>query len=87
MTFNNFKRSFHDLFEKQRNCDVAFCFNNPTSANETSNIMAHKLVLSVASDVFNTMFFGEAAKHEKLVENKPINIDDIKMKTFKLFLR
>lgn len=52
------------------------------------SIMAHKFVLSLASEVFDTMFNGEdtttLANDETM---RLVNIDDIQMPTFKLFLR
>lgn len=90
MSFNNFKTALLDLFIKQKNCDVKFTCVDPISASGKSSIMAHKLVLSVASDVFYTMFYGEATKHENAKEEvkplSPIKIDDVQMHTFKLFL-
>ncbi|XP_063708482.1 BTB/POZ domain-containing protein 2-like [Culicoides brevitarsis] len=88
MSYDNFKASLLDLFVKQKNCDVQFICNDPASGKQKSGIMAHKLILSLASDVFNTMFYGEATKHEdsKKTEEKPVKIDDIELPTFKLFL-
>lgn len=88
MYLNHAKSNLYDLFKEQKRCDVKFSCADPTSSTGKSIIKAHKLVLSVTSDVFETMFYGAATKHEKAKdEGKPIHIDDIQMTTFKLFLR
>lgn len=86
MSSNHFKTVLQDFFKQQKICDVTFSCSDPESSEST--IMAHKFVLSVASDVFYTMFNGETAKQAKDDEKlNKVNIDDIKMPTFKLFLR
>lgn len=91
MSYNSFKTALLDFFIKQKNCDVKFVCVDPTSASGKSSIQAHKLVLSLASDVFYTMFYGEASKHEEVKSegkiSNAVNIDDVQMPTFKLFLR
>lgn len=84
MSLNHFKAALRDSFNEQEHCDVTFSCDDQT----LDTIKAHKFILSLASDVFRTMFYGEAAKQEKCKdEEKPIKIDDIKMPIFKLFLR
>lgn len=89
-SFDSFKATLYGMFEKQQNCDVKFACDDPTETGK-STIMAHKFVLSMASDVFFTMFFGEAAKNESVTDKmdrlSSINVDDVQMSTFKLFLR
>lgn len=81
MSFNNFKTALQALYLEQKDCDVTFACGDST-------IMAHKLILSLASDVFYIMFYGKAAKHRcNKNEEKPIIISDIDMPTFKLLLR
>lgn len=88
MSFVNFISALRDSFQKQMKCDVTFSCIDPASPNGRSTIKAHKYVLSLTSEVFDTMFYGEAAKHEDVKdEGEPIKIDDIQMSTFKLFLR
>lgn len=85
---SHFEIAFQDSFKEQKNCDVTFTCINPTSAAGISSIKAHKYVLSLVSDVFNTMFYGEAAKQEGVkADNKPIDVDDIEMPILKLLLR
>lgn len=88
MYFNHSKTNLYEMFKKQKGCDVTFLCADSTSSNGKSTTMAHKLVLSVTSDVFETMFYGEATKYEEIKDEKqPINIDDIQITTFNLFLR
>lgn len=86
MCFENYKSTLYDFFEKQKYCDVTFSFSDPTSANGKSTIVAHKLILSLASNVFNMMFNEEATKEVNFNDN-PIKIDDIQISTFRLLLR
>lgn len=48
---------------------------------------AHKIILSMVSDVFETMFFGESIQSGLLTEEKEIFIPDIEYNAFELFLR
>uniref|UniRef100_A0A336MHY4 CSON001964 protein n=1 Tax=Culicoides sonorensis TaxID=179676 RepID=A0A336MHY4_CULSO len=86
MSYNNFKLALNDLFNKQKNCDVTFtCFADSSSEAQKKTIEAHKLILSMASDVFDAMFYGEIAKSEGMKESI-VKIEDIQFSTFKLFL-
>lgn len=77
---DNFKHQLLDSFKRQTNCDVWFNLNN---GNKTEKIGAHKMVLSLASDVFKTMFLN---KQDPESENV-INIKDVKKPTFSKFMR
>lgn len=87
MSHDNFNSSLLDLFLKQKNCDVKFSCPDSSTTFGKSTISAHKLILSLASDVFDAMFFGEASKNETSKGSNPINVDDIQMPAFKMFLR
>lgn len=89
MSLNHFITALRDVFKDQKDCDVTFSCKDPASATGESTIMAHKFVLSLASDVFYTMFHGYFAKHFENEGNfsDPICIEDIQMSTFKLLLR
>lgn len=73
-----------DCFNKQKHCDVWFETNDNS---KTTKVGAHKLILSLASDVFEAMFFGKAVKQGLLENETLIRIPDIKPDTFHIFLR
>lgn len=84
MNHFNFKNQLKNSFETQKKCDVWFDFWTDKSVMRMG---AHKLILSLSSDVFETMFFGECAKGDIFENGTCIQIADIKGEIFKLFLR
>lgn len=86
MSYTHFKAALYDMLVKEKNCNVKFVCPDPVSKG-TSSIFAHKWVLSLASDVFDTMFNGETAKHDIVLNSDIVHIEDIQMPIFKLFLR
>lgn len=80
---NNKESKSINFFVKQKYCDVKFIFG---SENETQSVIgAHKLILSTASDVFETMFYGEGVQLGA-GNNDEVNISDFGINTFQLFL-
>lgn len=75
------KTSLIELFEKQKHCDVLFMCQGGKLAK------AHKLILMMASDVFETQIFGKSVQHVIPTGEKVIKLPDIEGKAFKLFLR
>lgn len=84
MSRDNYKSALFDLLNKQKYCDVNFTLKDDDGKLVT--IGAHKLILSVASEVFETMFFGTTVQNGGVTQENDINISDIRMHTFKLFL-
>lgn len=80
----DFEPHLNEFFEKQKYCDVKFVCKD--SDGKSAIIGAHKLILSMVSDVFEVMFFGEAAQRGLTKETNEIEISDIGMDAFKLFL-
>lgn len=77
--------SLTDFLTKQKYCDVKFICKD-FDGNSTS-IGAHKLILSMVSDVFEAMFFGESVQRGLLTDEREIDIPDIDINALKLFLR
>lgn len=84
MSRTHFKIQLLNSFKAQKACDVWF---NLTPDLSPTKIGAHKFVLSLASDVFDTMFNGEAIKQGLLANETLVDIPDIKPDIFDLFLR
>jgi len=59
--------------------DVKFIFRSPVS-KEVKEILAHKLVLSCGSEVFQTQFYGSIQDQEEIL------VEDSSYEAFKLFL-
>lgn len=79
-----YKDSILPLFLEQKRCDVTFACKSQKDQWET--IGGHKFILIAVSDVFETMFEGEAVKQGAVIEEKEIKIHDFEMHAFKLFL-
>lgn len=84
MTLNDFRPLHRVLFENQRYCDVKFVCED--SEGKSTSIGAHKLILALASDVFDSMFFGESVSRGFFSETNKIEIPGVGAKTLKLFL-
>uniref|UniRef100_A0A336MIU5 CSON015456 protein n=1 Tax=Culicoides sonorensis TaxID=179676 RepID=A0A336MIU5_CULSO len=68
--------------------DVVFRFSGEKDDEGNASLFAHKFVLATMSDVFEKMFYGALAEKNKDEEGRTIvEIKDIKMAVFKLFLR
>jgi len=61
-------------------CDVRFSFTDPNTGDK-SEVLAHKLVLALGSEVFMSQFYGPM-KEEKDV----ISIEDSSVEAFKIFM-
>lgn len=92
MSRTHFKNQLLNCYKAQKACDVWFnlssqdCLQFKLKLSPTK-IGAHKFVLSLASDVFDTMFNGEAIKQGLLHNETLIDIPDITPHIFDLFLR
>lgn len=80
----NLNPAHTEFFEKQKYCDVKFICKD--SDGKSCEIGAHKIILSMVSDVFETQFFGESVQLGLLTAENEIAIPDIEFKAFKLFL-
>lgn len=74
-----------NFFDKQKYFDVKFVFK--CSDGNSTSIGAHKFILSLVSDVFEAMFYGESVQRGLLTKEDSIEIPDIDRNAFKLFLR
>lgn len=81
----DYKLILQDFYENQKYCDVKFVLKD--SDGKKITIGAHKLILSMASDVFEVMFFGESVQRGLFSQEKEIKVEDIDEDAFKLFLR
>lgn len=79
------KTSLRLFFEKQKHCDVTFVCKD--SDGKSTSVGAHKLILALASEVFETMFFGESVSLGLFSETKEIQVSNISAASLKLFLR
>lgn len=83
--YHNFQKSILDAFTQQKFCDVTFsCLNEEDSWEKIS---AHKFFLASASDVFETIFYGESRENDGFKYEKEIKVDGCRMRAFKLLLR
>lgn len=83
MTCIDLKTSLRKFFEEQKYCDATFVCKD--SDGKCTSIGAHKLILALVSDVFETMFFGESASRGLFGETKEIEVADISANGLKLF--
>ncbi|XP_044737376.1 BTB/POZ domain-containing protein 2-like [Chrysoperla carnea] len=79
LTYKNDKDRFGHLCNNQQFADIYFIFKND---KEHQRIPAHKLILSVGSDVFKTMFFGSLP-----TQTDEIEILDVEPDGFKALLK
>lgn len=70
-----------EVFDSKRLSDCEFCFTEP--GESTKILSANRAILSLISQVFETMFFGSLPEST----SKPVKIEDIDYDTFKLFLQ
>lgn len=84
MSRKNFHNQLLLSFKEQKNCDVEFEFK---SYSTPLRIGAHKLILSLACDSFQTRFFGEFVQRGLFNNEKIIHVPDFKLKIFQIFLR
>lgn len=84
---NSFNERLSKINAEKMHTDVMFrCAVTKDAQANTVLIKAHKLILSIASDVFETMFFGKMA-HQKNVEEKIIVIEDTTAPVFQMLIR
>lgn len=79
LTYKNDKDRFGYLCNNQQFADIYFILKND---EEHQRIPAHKLILSVGSDVFKTMFFGSLP-----TQSEEIEILDVEPDGFKALLK
>lgn len=72
------------MYDNQKYCNVKFICPDPTNTSGKSSIEAHQLILSMNSDVFETMFFGPVQAKEEL--HLGIEIPDIHISIFKMMI-
>ncbi|XP_063698615.1 BTB/POZ domain-containing protein 6-B-like [Culicoides brevitarsis] len=65
-------------------CDVTFLLKD--EKGKFSKIKAHKLILSAASEVFETMFYGEVVKNNGVKQEDQVEIKDISALIFQMLL-
>lgn len=70
-----------EVFDSKRLSDCEFCFTEP--GESTKILSANRAILSLISQVFETMFFGSLPEST----SKPVKIEDIDYDTFKTFLQ
>lgn len=75
-------RSCINFFREQKYCDVTFRFDSKDGSQ--SVIGAHKLILSMASEVFETMFYRVSEFGKK--SDGEIPVSDFGINSFKLLL-
>uniref|UniRef100_A0A336KFY4 CSON008095 protein n=1 Tax=Culicoides sonorensis TaxID=179676 RepID=A0A336KFY4_CULSO len=76
------------FLENGKHADVIFKCPDEECSTGYRNILAHKLVLSSVSEVFETMFYGSLSENnEKEMDKILIEISDIKASVFELMLR
>ncbi|XP_063710051.1 uncharacterized protein LOC134838450 isoform X2 [Culicoides brevitarsis] len=71
-------------FKEQKHCDVTFWCKN--TDGDLRKIGAHKMMLVLVSDVFETMFYGKTAENDVVTKSEEVLIDDITIDTFTDFL-
>lgn len=87
MSRDNFSTVLFQMFDEQKDCDIKFTCPDVNDSSGKSTIGAHKLILSIASEVFYAMFYGSLVKSDETQTKNVINIPDIKILTFKKLLR
>uniref|UniRef100_A0A336L038 CSON001965 protein n=1 Tax=Culicoides sonorensis TaxID=179676 RepID=A0A336L038_CULSO len=86
MARDSFSVVLLQMFNNQEKCDVKFICKDKNDSSGKSAIGAHKLILSIASDVFDAMFFGIMVQESDNPSVNEIKIEDIDITIFKLLL-
>lgn len=84
MSHLNFKKNLFDTFYNQKYCDVTFICKNDD--DKWKKIRAHKLILAMASDVFEAMFYEGGGQKGAATNEEEIKVDDIKMSAMLMLL-
>ncbi|XP_063700002.1 BTB/POZ domain-containing protein 1-like isoform X1 [Culicoides brevitarsis] len=79
-----FKSTLTNFLTSQLHCDVTFVFKDENG--KFSKIGAHKVILAAASEVFETMFFGETVKSNAVKQENELEIKEISFDAFKALL-
>ncbi|KAH7715425.1 BTB/POZ domain-containing protein 6-A [Aphelenchoides avenae] len=69
------------LYQDERTADFTFLVPLAKDSEEVEVVLAHKLILSLASDVFKAMFYGDLPKEDVVI------VPDTTSGTFRTFLK
>lgn len=89
-TYKTIFERAEEILRTEHLCDVEFRFSNQDRDNGKNyliqTLQAHKIILAVASPVFERMFFGSFSESQPTLKTK-LNITDIKREIFQMALR